>query len=138
MAKVKRKAAEEAAPEKLHQHVYRWRGYAWAPGAHDCCTFVAEWAMAKTGFDFMAEWRDLYGSDEDGEKLLADCGGLDAIFEQYREQHGDVQNVCTVKFPNGIQTAGLTDGDRVHIYTPKGVSSFHVTAAVRRCMRFYF
>lgn len=51
-------------------------------GAWDCCTFPAAWAIEAGERDPMAAWRGEYDSEADAEFLIADAGGLDALFAQ--------------------------------------------------------
>lgn len=52
------------------------------PGAWDCCTFPAAWALEAGCADPMAAWRGEYSSEVEAEFLIADAGGLDVLFAQ--------------------------------------------------------
>lgn len=60
-------------------------------GAHDCCTFPADWAVMCGHSDPMAAWRGTYSTDEEAEHLIAEAarrgeglgrGGLETLFMQ--------------------------------------------------------
>lgn len=49
-------------------------------GVWDCCTMPAAWAIACGWRDPMAGWRGSYATEAEGENLIYDAGGLDALF----------------------------------------------------------
>jgi hypothetical protein len=48
----------------------------WEWGRQDCCTFPADWVLAITGMDPLAEWRGRYSTESEAELLIAEAGGL--------------------------------------------------------------
>lgn len=50
------------------------------PGIWDCCTMPAEWTMACGHPDPMAEWRGMYATEHEGERLMAEAGGLHQLY----------------------------------------------------------
>lgn len=65
-------------------------------GRQDCCTFVADWVLARLGFDPMADWRGRYCSAASAFSLIGACGGLEALWRDcaatagFAETLGDV------------------------------------------------
>lgn len=49
-------------------------------GQHDCATFPADWVVECGHPDPMAKWRGTYASEAGAEFLIADAGGLTALF----------------------------------------------------------
>lgn len=66
-------------------------------GVFDCVTIVADWAMANGYPDPMAHRRGAYDSEEQALDLIADAGGLVALFDEFLgaagivEREGDLQ-----------------------------------------------
>lgn len=52
-------------------------------GAFDCVTIVADWLMANGLPDPMAHRRGAYDSEEQAQHLIAEAGGLVALFDQF-------------------------------------------------------
>lgn len=47
---------------------------------YDCCTFPADWAIARGHPDPMRAWRRLYTSEAEAEAIIFDGGGLATLF----------------------------------------------------------
>lgn len=52
------------------------------PGEWDCCAMPAAWAMETGADDPMAAWRGAYSTDDEGERLADEAGGLAVLFDR--------------------------------------------------------
>jgi hypothetical protein len=57
-------------------------------GIHDCVTLCADWAVSCGRADPMEPWRGAYFSEVEAEELIADAGGLRALFATGMEAAG--------------------------------------------------
>lgn len=66
-------------PERMHEAIEaaRERPFRW--GEHDCALFACGVVLAMTGTDLAGEFRGLYGSGEEAERIVSDSGGLKAL-----------------------------------------------------------
>lgn len=92
--------------------VRTWR---WAPGSCDCTTFVAEWVETWGLGDAMAEWRGAYASDEQAERLVADAGGLAALYDEGLARIGAVPVTCSEPGDVGVIRAQGVGSDPVDV-----------------------
>lgn len=93
---------------------------------HDCATLPSDWAVIQGFADPMAKWRAAYDSEEGAEQLIADAGGLLAMFEEgYRDiplrigaSHvGDVAVLSIL----GAQAGSIFTGERWAFVGERGI-----------------
>jgi len=58
------------------------------PGVHDCVTLPADWALACGRPDPARRWRGAYRTDEEASVIIAQDGGLAALFALGMEDAG--------------------------------------------------
>jgi hypothetical protein len=63
----------------------------WEAGVQDCCTFPGDWAATWGRGDPMAEWRGCYSTDAQAEALIAEAGGLMALWNRGLASIGAVE-----------------------------------------------
>lgn len=71
------------------------------PGAWDCCTFPAQWAIENGHADPMARWRGAYADEETGLRVAACLRGLPGAFDLALREVGLV----------GVPVASVREGD---------------------------
>lgn len=102
-------------------------------GLHDCCSFACDWCVYAGNDDPMTAWRGLYESEQGAEELIAESGGLLAMFdlgmieaqipEADEPRIGDVA-VLRVLTENGPGEVGaIYGGKRWHMLSPNGMFS---------------
>lgn len=72
-------AAELSAPSllaDLARHCRVGASTPFAPGPMDCCSWVADWVLARTGRDPMAAWRGRYRTRRGFVRLMRRNGGM--------------------------------------------------------------
>lgn len=93
---------------------------------HDCATLPSDWAVIRGFGDPMAKWRTAYESEEEAEQLIADAGGLLAMFEEGycdipmrvgRPVAGDVAVLCIL----GAEAGSIFTGERWAFVGERGV-----------------
>ena len=100
---------------------------------HDCCTFIADWAMVLGDPDPMARWRGAYVTEGGALELIAAAGGLANLvgpaFEEIgwrradAPQMGDVGVVALA----GHEGAGIFSGRRWMLVADRGVAGVTFT-----------
>lgn len=84
--------------------------FAW--GAHDCATFPAGWVLSQLGADPLAIWRDTYATAEEADGLIAEAGGLIALWTQAAEQVGASRTSAPRAGDVGVVELPLVGGAR--------------------------
>lgn len=63
----------------------------WEAGVTDCCTFAGNWAETWGRGDPMAKWRGRYSTDAEAAALIAEAGGLAALWDRGLASIGAVE-----------------------------------------------
>ena len=98
-------------------------------GTFDCVTIVADWLMVNGLPDAMAHRRGSYDSEEQAQGLIADAGGLVALFGQFlgavgiaeREGEPMAGDVGVVSLM-GHEAGGIFTGERWALVGERGIT----------------
>lgn len=101
------------------------RNIPYNPGKNDCALLCADHIMAITGIDLAREWRGMYGSEEEYNKILEAAGGLDALVTsvlgesvpRLLARRGDI---LLAKFKNN-DSLGVCLGSTIAFLTKEGL-----------------
>lgn len=96
-------------------------------GVWDCCCLPCDWAIENGWPDPMAEWRGAYSTEEEGEALISDAGGLVTLFERGMGQAGlpriaepragDVGVICL----HDVEAGAIFTGKRWAVVADRGL-----------------
>lgn len=102
------------------------------PGEWDCCAMPAAWALELCGRDPMAEWRGAYRTDNQGDRLADDAGGLAVLFARGFGSIGwqpvtelRAGDIGVIK-AGGLQAGGIFAGERWAFAANRGIGFAHV------------
>lgn len=113
----------------LGEFLRRGTGRTRQPGEWDCCAFPCAWAL-ECGFpDPMRAWRGTYDTEQGGEDIATDAGGLVPLFEQGMAeaelpeavapwQAGDVGVISL----HGREAGAIFTGARWAFVSPRGLA----------------
>ena len=94
----------------------------WTPGIHDCSAWPARWA----GIQIPS-----YSTDEEAERLVADGGGLVALWSKWigdslrrisEPQAGDVGIIRVITLKGRAEAGAIFTGQRWAFLTPAGLA----------------
>lgn len=120
----------------LAEYLEIQRGYAWADGVHDCCTFAADWLVARGEPDPMADLRG-YASPEEAQALAQRVGGMvagcDARLTWRRSETPSAGCVGLIRLPGEdgepIEVGAIFSGRRWLFRTPRGIGAASIDPA---------
>lgn len=100
------------------------RPFQW--GAHDCCTFCAEWMGILTGQDILGQWRGEYATESEARNLIEQRGGLIAIFDRQMVGHAQrvdipVAGALGILSVNSEEIGAIFSGERWMAFGEKGM-----------------
>lgn len=103
-----------------------------APGAHDCRLFPANWVLAATGRDPAAAFRGRYASEAEGLALAEAVGGVEAataagmaaagLTPTDAPAAGDVGVITVFTLDGPVAVGGIFTGRHWAFLSPGGVS----------------
>lgn len=118
-----------ALGEFLERNLRRHR----VSGEHDCACFPANWAIECGRPDPMVKWRGAYSTEAQAEDIIADAGGLVALFSEglagcdvvEEPQAGDIGVVELL----GEQAGAIFTGKRWAFVAERGLAFASLDAA---------
>lgn len=120
-------------PSELEAVIEAWRRRPLAYGTADCCQFIGECVLAKTGTDYRSLF-PAYATEEEALALIATYGDLvglvsHAFGEPLHTSKAHIGDPVVFEI-EGRQVAGICVGVRVAAPGPDGLKFYPMTLAV--------
>lgn len=111
--------------------------FPWVWAFSDCTTHAADWVRLLTGKDPMAKWRGTYRTEADVELLIAEAGGLAALWGEgmlpiwpRKAKSFDIGDVGIITVLDDerepIQIGAIYTGKRWSFRSPRGIGAISI------------